>query len=137
GGFLEVRGDDGGQGHDVLHEEVLEVDRGDHALAHEHRVEDIEQLVGRQLVGKDQRRVDGSEHSGFDGVEAVHGQRRFELASDDFGVDEFDDVGEAVVRVEGDDAGDDGGAEGSVLLEHLQVGFESCASRHIGAGNGE
>ena len=137
GGLFEIRGDDGGQGHEVLDEEILEIDHGACALAHEHRIEDVRQIIGLQLFGEDQCRVDGAEHSGLDGGEFVHGQRRFELTGDDLGFDELEDVGESVIGIESDDAGDDGSAEGPVFVEHLQIGFESGSSGDIGSGDGE
>ncbi len=105
--LFEVRGDDGGQRHEVLDEEVLEVDHRPRSLAHEDRVEDVGQLIGLEILGEDERGFDGAEHARLDRIELVDGKRRTELAVDDFGLDEVDDVTEVVVRVEGDDAGDD------------------------------
>ncbi len=67
----------------------------------------------------------------------MHGHRRFELTGDDLWFDELEDVGESVIGIEGDDTGDGGSAEGTVFVEHLQVGFESGSSGYVGSGDGE
>ena len=143
GGFIEVRGDEGGEGEKALAVEGDGVGLEERvAAAGDHDGIDDERRAG---MGSAERRMEnvgdggddgaGVEQAGFDGGDGEGTEEEADLLGDEGGFDGLD--GAHFARDLGDDAGDGGDAVGAKGTHGFEIGLRAGPGAVVGTGDGE